>query len=121
VKFLLDVNASGPIEDWLKQRQHDVVLVASRDSRMEDKDILEWAASEERIIITTDPDFEELVWRGRRSHCGLLRLENVPRKQRLELLEDVLRLYAKPPEDGALIVALLRKVRVRQPFPADPL
>jgi predicted nuclease of predicted toxin-antitoxin system len=120
VKFLLDVNASGPVEDWLKERHHDVVLVASRDSRMEDVDILEWAASEQRIIITTDPDFEELVWRGRRSHCGLLRLENVPRKQRLELLEDVFKEHAKALEARALIVAFQKKVRVRQPFPADP-
>lgn len=49
-----------------------------------------WAVTEERIIITTDTDFEELIWRQRLPRCGVLRLENLPRAPRIELLDYVL-------------------------------
>ncbi|MBP0028301.1 MAG: DUF5615 family PIN-like protein [Roseofilum sp. Guam] len=29
---------------------------------MSDGDILDWAVREQRIIITTDSDFEQLIW-----------------------------------------------------------
>ena len=114
VRFLLDVGASGPVEGWLKERHHDVLLVSSRNSRMEDSEILDWAVADGRIIVTTDSDFEELVWRERKPHCGLLRLENLPRRQRLQLLEEALSLHAKALESAAIVIALRMKFRVRE-------
>ena len=45
---------------------------------MADGDILAWAVQEQRISVTTDVDFEEMIWREGKAHCGLLRLENLP-------------------------------------------
>jgi hypothetical protein len=41
MKFLLDVNASGAVEKILKATGHDVKLVADKDIRMPDNDILQ--------------------------------------------------------------------------------
>ena len=81
---------------------------------MSDEDILTWAVNERRIIVTTDQDFEEMIWREGKRHCGVLRLENLPRAQREALLEDVLREYSHTLASGAIVIAQSRKVRVRR-------
>lgn len=116
MRFLVDVNASGTVARWLAAMGHDVVEVAHRDSRLPDEQVLQWAVSERRIIVTTDPGFEEMVWRAGRPHCGILRLENLPRAQRKALLEDVLARHSGDLQSGAIVIALSRKTRIRKPI-----
>lgn len=114
MKFLVDVNASGILARWLKEGGHDVVEVANKDPRMDDEAILAWAIREERIIVTTDQDFEEMIWREGRAHKGLLRLENLPRSERQALLQDVLAYHEQDLLSGAIVIALSRKIRIRK-------
>ena len=83
--------------------------------RMEDSQILQWAWREHRIIITTDQDFEELTWREKNQHEGVLRLENLPRVERLSLLDYVLNHHSQDLASGAVIIASSRKIRIRKP------
>ena len=112
--FLLDVNAGGTVARWLVHSGHNVAEVGQKDPRMIDGDILSWAVRERRIIVTTDNDFEEMIWRQGKSHCGVLRLENLPRSQRKALLRDVLDRHSKDLESGAIVIASSRKFRVRR-------
>jgi len=114
VDFLLDVNASGAVTRWLIDRGHNVAEVGQTDPRMSDDKILSWAVRECRIIVTTDNDFEEMIWRQGKIHCGVLRLENLPRSERMALLNDVLDRHAKDLEDGAIVIALRAKFRIRK-------
>jgi predicted nuclease of predicted toxin-antitoxin system len=114
VRFLADVNAGRAVVHWLKDQGHDVVAVADSDPRMRDDAILERATSERRVVVTTDRDFEEMIWRERKPHQGLLRLENLPRAERLALLADVLRLHGEDLATGAIVIATTRKIRVRR-------
>lgn len=115
MKFLLDVNASGVLSHWLVEMGHDVVCVATQDTRMADERILHWAVREQRIIITTDKDFEEMIWREGQPHCGVLRLENVPRAERRALMVYVSNCHSQDLVSGAIVIALKRKIRVRKP------
>jgi predicted nuclease of predicted toxin-antitoxin system len=115
MKFLVDVNASGALARWLLDHGHDVLRVADVDPRMEDSNILQWACREKRIIITTDQDFEELIWREKSQHEGVLRLENLPRVERLSLLEYVLSHHSQELASGSIIIASSRKIRIRKP------
>ena len=114
MKFLLDVNASGAVFRWLIDRGHNVVEVGRTNPRMSDDEILDWAVRERRCIVTTDNDFEEMIWRQKRLHCGVLRLENLPRTERKSLLYDVLDSHAKDLEAGAIVIALRTKFRIRK-------
>ena len=114
MNFLLDVNASGAVARWLIDRGHNVAEVGQKDPRMSDDEILSWAVRERRIIVTTDNDFEEMIWRQGKSHCGVVRLENLPRSQRKALVHDVLDRHSKDLESGAIVIALSRKFRVRR-------
>ena len=113
MKFLVDTNASRVLAGWLQALGHDAVRVADVDPRMPDEDVLDWAVREQRVVVTTDHDFEELIWRQGRSHCGVLRLENLPREQRRGLLHAVLRQYGAELAGGAIVIAARKKTRVR--------
>mgnify|MGYP006274560323 CR=1 FL=1 len=108
MRFLLDVNASGSVAEFLLEKGHNI-------KRMSDHLILKWAVKEQRIIVTTDKDFEAMVWRESRSHAGIIRLENLPRKDRLTLLDRILIKYKDDIEEGAILIATQQKVRIRHP------
>ena len=114
MNFLLDVNASGAVARWLIHMGHNVVEVGQKNPRMSDNEILSWAVMERRIIVTTDNDFEEMIWRQEKPHCGVLRLENLPRSERIVLLRDVLDRHSRDLESGAIVIALRTKFRVRK-------
>jgi predicted nuclease of predicted toxin-antitoxin system len=83
-----------------------------RASRVEH--ILEWAVAEQRIIVTTDNDFEQMIWQQRKRHCGVLRLENLPREARKVLLIDALKLHNEDLLNGRIVIAIKNKFRIRQ-------
>lgn len=113
MKFLLDVNASGALRILLIDMGYDVTCVSEVDSRMSNSNILDWAVKEKRIIITTDSDFEQIIWQQKKLHNGVLRLENLPRIQRIDLLKEILINYSKYLESGAIIIASEKKIRIR--------
>ncbi len=110
------VHASGSLVDGLINLGHDVIQVVEKDTRMRDADIRCWAVREQRIISTTDRDFEEMIWREGKEHCGVLRLENLPRVARRALLEDVLFHHQQDLASGAIVIAQSDKICVRRPF-----
>jgi predicted nuclease of predicted toxin-antitoxin system len=114
MRFLVDVNATGILCQWLIDMGHDLAQVGDRNPRMRDEEILRWAVDEKRIIVTTDKDFEEMIWREGRTHCGVLRLENLPRTARKRLLQDVLVFHSQALESGAIVIAESRKIRIRR-------
>ena len=114
MKWLVDVNTSRAAGALLVSMGHDVAYVADCDPRMTDDEILSWAVREQRVLITTDQDFEEMIWKQSRPHNGLLRLENVPRAERHALLLYVLNCHADDLNAGAIIIAMTKKIRIRK-------
>ena len=117
--FLLDANVAGSVSRYLKESGRNVAEVIREDPRMPDKDILTWALKENRIIITTDKVFEEMIWQQGQSHCGVLRIENLPRPERLSLVKDVLRHHAEDLKSGSIVIATQKKYRIEGLF-SDP-
>ena len=62
-----------------------------------------------------------MIWRQSRAHCGVLRLENLPREARKALLYDALDRHARDLEGGAIVVALKTKFRIRKGNKVNPL
>jgi len=72
---------------------------------MDDDKILGLAASENRMVITMDKDFGELVYRSGLVHCGvlLLRLEDARADEKVKTVEKILtRLWPFSPKSNAL-------------------
>jgi predicted nuclease of predicted toxin-antitoxin system len=73
VKFLVDRCAGSRLAEWLRGEGHDVLESRERGGDPGDDAILEWATSENRILVTMDKDFGALVFEEQRptlDWCG---------------------------------------------------
>ncbi|MBI5880246.1 MAG: DUF5615 family PIN-like protein [Chloroflexi bacterium] len=73
MKFLLDESADYPLAAYLRSRSHDVTAVAhDYPNALKDDAVLAIALREERILITNDRDFGELIFRRHLPHRGII-------------------------------------------------
>ncbi len=78
--ILLDEGANRRLVPWLRAAGWDVSVVSfDYPAGIDDREILEIARREDRIVITNDADFGELIVRHGMPHAGviLLRLRSV--------------------------------------------
>ena len=52
--------------------EHDVISIHPDYRGMDDRDILRWANSENRILITSDKDYGDLAFREGETHKGII-------------------------------------------------
>ena len=78
MRFLIDRCAGRLLAEWLRKQGHDVVEAHELGQDPGDRLLLEWAATNARILITIDTDFGELVFLQNLPHAGLIRLPDVP-------------------------------------------
>jgi len=71
VKLLADEGVDAAIVARLRADGHDIVYVAELSPGITDDAVLELANADERILMTTDKDFGELVFRLRRAMVGV--------------------------------------------------
>jgi len=116
MKFLIDRCAGRRIAEWLGSLGHDVIETRSLGQDPGDMAILEWAAGENRILVTIDTDFGKLVYLNGARHCGLVRLPDVPAQKRIQLMETVLTRYSSQLETGQIITVRGDKIRVSKPI-----
>lgn len=75
---------------------HDVKTVRAIGPKMPDYAILQMAVNEERIVITMDKDFGEMVYRDEQVHAGvlLLRLEEATSKEKVRVVAQIIQDHA---------------------------
>lgn len=62
MRFLVDRCAGHRLALWLREQGHDVREALEVQSDPGDQALLQWAVSEQRILITIDSDFGTLVY-----------------------------------------------------------
>jgi predicted nuclease of predicted toxin-antitoxin system len=117
IRFLADENVSRLVVERLRATGFDVSSVRETTPGAPDKDILDAAGSDDRILITEDRDFGELVVRQRLKVRGviLLELDRLPNAAEAELVAEVVRIHGSK-LTGNLLVIEPARVRVR-PLP----
>jgi predicted nuclease of predicted toxin-antitoxin system len=115
LKFLVDRCAGRRLAEWLRAQGHDVAEGRERGPDPGDRVVLQWAASEGRVLITMDKDFGELLFLQGSSHAGLIRLPDMPVPARIAVLERLLRDHASDVEGGAVITVRGERIRVSRP------
>ena len=113
MRFLVDECTGPAVADWLRSQGHDVFSVYDSARGSDDDAVIEKALVENRIIITNDKDFGEMVFRKRRPHHGLIlmRLDDERSKSKIRVLKRLLENHAKSlPEQ--FVVMTEKKVRL---------
>jgi predicted nuclease of predicted toxin-antitoxin system len=77
-RFLADENVPADAVDGLRAAGHDILWVATAFAGLSDNAVLTKAAEDERVLLTFDKDFGELVFRGRRPACGIVLFRTGP-------------------------------------------
>lgn len=72
MNFVADEGVDGTLVKLLREAGHDVFYFAETERSTEDAVILEMANTENRILISRDKDFGELVWRMKMVHPGII-------------------------------------------------
>jgi predicted nuclease of predicted toxin-antitoxin system len=116
MRFLADMGVSTRVVEWLRNNGHDAKHLREEGlHRMPNGEIFTKAIHEDRIIITFDLDFGEIVAlsKGKRASVILFRLHNTRTSHLLDRLSAVLKDSARSLEEGAVIVVEESRHRVR--------
>ena len=113
MRLVIDECTGPSVARWLRDLGHDVVSVYDEAPQLPDVDILGFAVRENRIVITNDKDFGELVFRDQRPHRGvvLLRLSHDAVANKITALE---RFLVDVPTDmsACFVVVSDRSIRI---------
>jgi len=74
MRFLVDECTGPAVAQWLRLQNHDVVSVFDEIRGADDRDIIKKANEQNRILITNDKDFGDLVFREKKPHKGVILL-----------------------------------------------
>jgi predicted nuclease of predicted toxin-antitoxin system len=117
MKFLADMGISLRVVTALRQQGHDAVHVQEQDlGRLSDAEILSKAQDEERIVLTHDLDFGELLAAsgGALPSVIIFRLKDMRAENVSRHLFSLLRLQTATLAEGAVCSVTERKVRIRK-------
>jgi predicted nuclease of predicted toxin-antitoxin system len=88
--ILADENVRRDMVDALRRAGHDVLWIAEIRPRAPDSEVFAIAVSEQRFLLTSDRDFNEIVYRQRRQGLRGLILVRVRIRQRPAYVKAVL-------------------------------
>ena len=114
MKFITDENIGLEIVEFLRSCGHDVYSVTEKSRGVNDVIVLQKALENNRLIITCDTDFGELVYHQKFAHCGviLLRLDDETNANKIKVLSNLLKIH-KTKLANKFTVVTETKVRVR--------
>ena len=116
MKFLADMGISPRIVDFLQQLGHQAVHLQQQGlHKLKDLQILEKARKEERILLTHDLDFGDLL---AASGAGLpsvviFRLRNMRPEHANRYLLKIISQYSEALEKGVIITVTEGRIRMR--------
>ena len=88
MRFLVDECTGPAVTRWLSAQGHDVISIFHTDRGAHDAAILTRALAEDRIVVTNDKDFGEIIFREGLAHRGviLLRLADERAAAKIQVL-----------------------------------
>jgi predicted nuclease of predicted toxin-antitoxin system len=97
VIFLADEGVEKQIVTALRSEGHVVTYVAEMDPGVADDVVLEWANKEKALLLTSDKNFGEMVFRQRRLSAGviLVRLSGLPPLKKAEAVLNLIRRHSQ--------------------------
>ncbi len=114
-KFLVDLGVGLRVEQYLVRAGYDVKSVRELNAKMSDEEILRLAVLENRMVVTMDKDFGELVYNSGRTHAGvlLLRLDEATGVEKVAVVSKIINKYSAKLA-GCFCTYQNRKLRIRR-------
>ena len=87
MRWLADECVGASLVAFLRNLGHDVLYVAESASGLRDTDVIELTSIEQRILLTEDKDFGDLVFRRDHKAPGFVLMRIGPAKSELKTLQ----------------------------------
>jgi len=117
LRFLGDMGVSQSVIDWLRTKRYDASHLREEGlQRLPNGQIFEKAGAEERIVLTFDLDFGEIVAMsgGKVISVVLFRLNNTSSEFVIKRLETVLNDAEEALKSGAIVTVEEARHRIRR-------
>ncbi len=115
MKFLVDSCLSKFSVEALRSKNYDTIWIAEEAKDPGDTAILQRAYNEERILLTADKDFGELVFIYQLPHPTIIRLVNIRAKKQGEKILQIIEKYEQEFHHNPLITVDQFRVRIKYP------
>lgn len=114
MRFLADESCDFLIVKTLRGASHDVLAISEINPRAEDSEVIRMAIREERILLTEDKDFGQLVFAHGQRSIGVIFLR-YPHSKREKIAKDLEELVQQQPEKlmGCFIIVQPGRIRIR--------
>ena len=114
MRIVADENIEAAIIGELRANNYEVYAVVEQQFGITDQQVLAEANLQDSLLLTSDTDFGELVYRMKQVTSGicLLRLRNLPADEKATIVLSVLQNYG-PELKGAFTVITPKTIRVR--------
>jgi predicted nuclease of predicted toxin-antitoxin system len=115
MKFLLDVCVSSrSLEAYLIGKGHDVLSAVAIDPKASDQQLLARALRDERVLLTEDKDFGELVFVCGSPHGPIVRLVELTVDGQVSGMAELLEHYAAELTGPAILTVTRGRIRIRR-------
>jgi len=115
VKFLLDVCVSSrTLRASLAGEGHDVLSVVEIDPRASDDRLLALALQDDRVLVTEDKDFGELVFVRGLPHGPIVRLVELTVEEQARAMAELLGEHAADLTGGVIVTVTRGRIRIRR-------
>ena len=113
IKFLADVNIEKPIVDFLAESGFDIKWIQDYACDMRDEKLLSLARKENRILVTNDRDFGELVFLQRKLSTGIIlfRVKGQKSHEKAKLMKKVIKHHDDKLLNHFTVISL-KKIRI---------
>ena len=115
MKFMLDVCVSSrSLQAFLIAQGHDVLSVSAIDPKASDERIMALAIEENRVLVTEDKDFGELVFVRRLPHGPIVRLVELTVDEQVRGIAELLELHVGELIGPVIVTVTRGRIRIRR-------
>lgn len=114
MRWLVDECTGPSVGRWLRGQGYDVYSVGEQSPGWSDWQVLAHATAENRVVISNDKDFGELVFKNHLPHCGivLMRLDDERIDNKKAVLRQFLANFQEPITAQHFIVLTEKAMRI---------
>lgn len=105
--------ASDVLHNALTDLGHDVLSARDKYATASDRALLDLAYREERVLVTEDKDFGELIFSLRLPHPCIVRFDGLSTVDEASAIQSLIEHHGDEMQQGAIIVVIKNRVRVR--------
>jgi len=115
MKLLADEGVDRQIVDCLRKEGHQVLYIAEMQPGLTDDEILEISNREKILLITTDKDFGELIFRQHRIMSGILliRLAGLSATEKGEMVSSAINKHSSELSNAFTVISH-KAIRIRR-------